>query len=307
MVLGVTAVDQNDLKPAFANFGRNCIDVAAPGRRILSTINFDPLTKKYSPNSYAYASGTSLAVPFVVGQAALIKALHPSATNVQIRDRIISTVDVIDDLNLSQCNSSSCRGLLGAGRINVPKSLATAITAAVKEGDLVKTSDTNIIYLISGGQKRPVSTFVLNQRFSGVVPINVTSNELASFPDGPYATPTDGTLVKWDGLGTVYYITNGMKQPVTFSVFQQRSLSFANVQSVSFTELNSWPTGNFLPPVEGTLLRTVKNKTVYWVVSGVLHPINYGFYIDKGLNVFPVLTIPDSDINGFAKGDAYVR
>ena len=90
MVIGVAATDQNDLKPDFSNYGKNCIDVDAPGKRILSTINFDPLTQKPAPNSYAYGSGTSLAVPFVVGQAALIKSLYPTATNIQIRDRIIS-------------------------------------------------------------------------------------------------------------------------------------------------------------------------------------------------------------------------
>jgi hypothetical protein len=306
-VIGVAATDQNDLKPAFSNYGRNCVDVDAPGKRILSTINHDPLTGNPSPNSYAYASGTSLAVPFVVGQAALIKALYPFATNAQIRDRIISTADPIDDLNLTQCGGQSCHGLLGAGRINVPNSLAQVIAMAVSEGDLVRATDTGIIYLISGGQKRPVSTFVLNQRFLGVTPKSVLSSQLSSFPEGPYTMPTDGTLAKLDAQPAVYYISAGFKDPVTFSVFQQRGFNFSSVQTVSFTEFNSWPAGNFLPPAEGTLLRTVRNKTVYWVVGGVLHPINFAFYMDKGLNVFPVLTIPDSDINGFARGEAYIR
>ena len=127
MVIGVAATDQNDLKPDFSNYGHNCIDVSAPGKRILSTISLDPITNNPAPNSYAYASGTSLAVPFVVGQAALIRALYPTATNIQIRDRIISSADRIDSLNLTQCGGGSCAGLIGSGRIDVPASIQTAI------------------------------------------------------------------------------------------------------------------------------------------------------------------------------------
>src|SRR5581483_11993461 len=128
MVIGVAATDQNDQKASFSNYGKNCIDVDAPGKRILSTIDFDPLTKKPSPNSYAYASGSSMAVPFVVGEAALIRSMHPGATNIQIRDSIIGTAVSIDSLNPAQCAGRSCNALLGAGRIDVNASIQTMIS-----------------------------------------------------------------------------------------------------------------------------------------------------------------------------------
>ncbi len=307
MVIGVAAIDQNDIKPDFSNYGRNCIDVTAPGKRILSTINFDPFSKKSAPNSYAYASGTSLGVPFVVGQAALIKALYPFATNVQIRDRIISTAEPVDNLNLSQCAGSSCRGLLGAGRINVPKSLENAISQNYSEGDLVKDQSTGAIYQILGGQKRLVSPFVYNQKFSAKTVKILSQSDLSALPGGSYITPNEGTLVKLDSDPTVYIIYNGQKLPITALVFSQRKLSFANVNTLSYSEMNSWQTGSFYPPLEGTLLRSAQNKTVYWVVGQVLHPINFAFYTERGLSMFPVLTVSGTDINGYAKGDAYIR
>jgi len=71
--------------------------------------------------------------------------------------------------------------------------------------------------------------------------------------------------------------------------------------------MNSWITGDFFPPLEGTLLRTQKDRTVYWVVGGVLHPINYNFYLDRGLNIFPVIYVSDSDLPRFPRGEAYIR
>lgn len=308
MVLGVTATDQNDLKPEFANYGRNCIDVTAPGKRILSTINFDPASKKAAPNSYAYASGTSLAVPFVVGQAVLIKSLYPFASNIQIRDKIITTADPIDNLNLSQCGGQSCRGFLGTGRINVAKSLENAISQPFNEGDLVKLIDqSGVVYEIQGGQKRLISPFVLNQKFIGASMKTAVFGQLAGYPDGPYVTPKEGTLVKFDKSPTVYIIQSGQKLPVSFQVFQHRKFQFGDVNTLSYSELDSWTTGSFLPPQEGTLVKSVRNRTVYWVVNQALHPINWNFYVDRGLNVFPILIVSDSEISAYSKGEAYIR
>ena len=307
MVIGVAATDQNDQKADFSNYGHNCIDVSAPGKRILSTISIDPTTKKPSPNAYAYASGTSLAVPFVVGQAALIRALYPTATNIQIRDRIISTADNIDAGNKTQCGGQSCTGLLGAGRIDVPASIQTAIAQSFNEGDLVKAQDLGVIYSIVGGQKRLVSPFVFNQRFSNQPVKLATSQQLASYPEGPYLTPLDGTLVKYDNSQTVYIMQNGQKLPVTYPVYIQRGMNLKQVNTLSYAELMSWPTGNFLPPTDGTLVRGQKGPAVYWVVGQVLHPINFGFYMDRGLNIFPLMVMPDLDIPSYPQGEAYIR
>lgn len=307
MVIGVAATDQNDQKADFSNYGHNCIDVTAPGKRILSTISIDPGTKKPSPNSYAYASGTSLAVPFVVGQAALIRALFPTATNIQIRDRIISTADRIDQLNLAQCSGQSCAGLLGAGRIDVPASIQTAIAQSFNEGNLVKAQDLGVIYDIVGGQKRLVSPFVFNQRFSDQPVIMSNSAQMASYPEGPYLTPLDGTLVKYDNSQTIYIMQNGQKLPLTYQVYLQRGMNLKQANTLSYAELSSWPTGNFFPPTEGTLVRGQQGAAVYWVVGQVLHPINFGFYMDRGLNIFPLMIVPDADIHSYPQGDAYIR
>ena len=59
----------------FSNYGKNSVEVAAPGSRIWSTL---PTWKKDPP--FGYLSGTSMASPHAAGVAALIKQVHPDYT-----------------------------------------------------------------------------------------------------------------------------------------------------------------------------------------------------------------------------------
>lgn len=87
--ISVGAVDSNDMKASFSNYG-NDIDVVAPGVDILS-LNSEAnsyLAERY-PNSvlandYLHISGTSMASPYVAAVAALIKQLHPSYNTTQV-------------------------------------------------------------------------------------------------------------------------------------------------------------------------------------------------------------------------------
>lgn len=68
-VVTVSATTQAGKLASFSNRGRNVIDVAAPGRTILSTI--------VTNNGYGTKSGTSMASPHVAGVLALMKSRHP--------------------------------------------------------------------------------------------------------------------------------------------------------------------------------------------------------------------------------------
>ncbi len=305
MIIGVTATDVNDLKPAFANYGKACVDVSAPGRRILSTVNHDPATGADSPDSYAYASGTSLSVPLVSAQAGLLRSLFPDATNRQIRDRILATAVNIDNLNLSQCAGQSCMGYLGAGRIDVAKSLEERIIK-IEDGDVVQVKDTNDFYYINGGKKQRIISFVRNQRFQFAKIKLVSESELESFPEGSFAEPLDGTLVKSPNDPAVYLMQNGLRSPVSYQVFTMRGYKFSDVVNLTNIEVGSWVVGSFITPPDGTLIRSANNPTIYWTVNGVIHPVNYKFFVDRVLNTYPLIYVSDGDISKFPQGTPYI-
>lgn len=101
--LCVAATNAGDYKASFSDFGAP-IDISAPGEGILSTI--------IASNGYAAYDGTSMASPVVAGVAALVKAMHPGLSALELRERLMLTADFIDDKNPNYA------GKLGAGRVN---------------------------------------------------------------------------------------------------------------------------------------------------------------------------------------------
>jgi len=85
LVLSVAATEQGGTLAPFSNFGP-WVDVAAPGRSILSTV---------PGGGYASFSGTSMATPHVAGLAALALSMKPTLTADQLEQAIRENVAVI--------------------------------------------------------------------------------------------------------------------------------------------------------------------------------------------------------------------
>ncbi len=94
-----------------SNFGATTVDLAAPGKDILSTT---------PSNGYTKLQGTSMATPHVAGVAGLVFSQFPGWTHVQVKERLLSTVDV----------SSGLQGkLVTGGRLNAQRALSGTTAA----------------------------------------------------------------------------------------------------------------------------------------------------------------------------------
>ena len=111
-LLAITSVNAAEKKSDFANYGK-WVDIVAPGKEILST---------YPVSKYAYWSGTSMATPFVAGEAALIRSVAGSLDPGGVEKRIRLGASCVDQKNKSKvtagiwCRPSRRRGKPQAGR-----------------------------------------------------------------------------------------------------------------------------------------------------------------------------------------------
>jgi thermitase len=107
-LLAVTSVNWKEEKSDFANYGL-WVDIAAPGENILST---------YPLSTYAYWSGTSMAAPFLSGQATLIHSVEGSLDPAGIEVKIRCSARPI--------SQDPTHTMLGAGHTDVGASLEQA-------------------------------------------------------------------------------------------------------------------------------------------------------------------------------------
>ncbi|MCA9779947.1 MAG: S8 family serine peptidase [Candidatus Eremiobacteraeota bacterium] len=121
-ILTVGATNKKDEPAVFSNFGRNTVELFAPGRDILSTM---------PGGKYGVKSGTSMACPHVTGVAGLIASAFPQLTPEQIKDRLIYSTDP-----LASVSEMSISG----GRLNAARALSEDNVAPGAPNDFTVTS-----------------------------------------------------------------------------------------------------------------------------------------------------------------------
>lgn len=192
------------------------------------------------------------------------------------------------------------RGLNAAAVITVSPSEFLEFTL----GDVMVPSDgtilknpTNQHYLIDEGKRKLLSTFVATQRKLDLSQAALVSDEeIMSYPDGGRALPEEGTLVKSKDNPAVYMIVNNQKRLLSAFVFQQRALSFKNVLSAEPGELDAYPTGKQLPPLDGTLIKGADNPAVYHVGNGILEPLTLFVFNLRKFSFRSVVSVPQAEL-----------
>jgi len=93
----------------YSNYGKNTVDVFAPGSQIYST---------YPKQTYEYAQGTSMASPLVAGVAALIFSQYPKLGAAQVKEILMNSGLVINKkVSLENGNIVSFDSLSKSGKL----------------------------------------------------------------------------------------------------------------------------------------------------------------------------------------------
>ncbi|MFF8382490.1 S8 family serine peptidase [Streptomyces kanasensis] len=118
-VVTVAAMGRGNVKASYSNFGRDVIDVAAPGG--------DGSSGVYSTlpgGKYGNMNGTSMASPHVAGVAALLASVNPSFTPADLRARLASQATDTACPSDSRCTGTTAKnGFFGEGQTDALKAV----------------------------------------------------------------------------------------------------------------------------------------------------------------------------------------
>ena len=194
-VISVGASTANDGVAFFSSYGTS-VSVVAPGIAIYSL-------STASDGDYSSESGTSFSSPIVAGVAALMLAVNPNLTAVQVRNILEGTAD---DLVPAGRDDKS-----GFGRINAYRALT-----AVRSGDL------------SPNHKSIIQGVVRNS--PGDAYINITPGYNVGLSNGTFSVATGNGL---------YYVTAVSARGIVGPLAVRTTGQSGNVVSVYFDFANS--------------------------------------------------------------------
>lgn len=93
----------------FSNYGKNTVDIFAPGSSIYST---------YPENTYSFAQGTSMASPLVAGIAALVWSQYPKLKAAQLKEILMASgLPINKEVSMSDESVVSFKNLSKSGKL----------------------------------------------------------------------------------------------------------------------------------------------------------------------------------------------
>ncbi|MAA95114.1 MAG: hypothetical protein CML21_11470 [Rheinheimera sp.] len=163
-IISVAAHDQAQNKASFSNYGRDWVDVTAPGAAIVTTDLND---------GYTSVSGTSMAAPMVAGLVALLKAAEPALDWQALRARLLLTGKVSTDPLIRDYTSSGKLLLASSAGSTLPSNTGVLECQTPPARRISPASDT--LYLRAGGLL-DISVLSIDCDGSSILPRVIAAN-----------------------------------------------------------------------------------------------------------------------------------
>lgn len=158
-------------------------------------------------------------------------------------------------------------------------------------------------YIFIDNHLYEASESILKQRGLSITNgVKVTEENLKPFMPALRLPPNEGTVLRGLNSPEVYVVENAQLRLVSALVFEQRGLA-GKVQIVPEDELAQWPKGGFLPPLDGTMVKSPSDPTVSLIASRIRRPIpSLAVFKTYGATFADIKTISDDEFNAITAG-----
>lgn len=171
-----------------------------------------------------------------------------------------------------------------------------------KDGTIIRGLVDKAVYLVANGKIKMYTAYTFGQNKIAAKQITlVPDEEIASYQQGGFVPPLDGSLVKGPSQAAVYLVQSGLLQPFVGEIFKNRGFSFSRVATLSPEEMNSLPIGSFATPKNRTFF-AVDSITgpVYMFREGTKHSISA--FVAKQRGMTPDFMFSGNVVAGWLEG-----
>ena len=175
------------------------------------------------------------------------------------------------------------------------------------DDSLVKASNNNTVYLVQNSLKQPILGEIFKIRgFSFKNVAAISPDEINALPLGSYAAPKDRTFFSVGSkIGQLYMFKEGTKHSISSYVSKQRGITPDYVFSSEVVA--QWQDGIPVPPANNTVVKGDADQTVFLVVNGQLRPLTYQVFKNRKITVKKIVTLPQTEVDAYAKGDILAK
>ncbi len=170
------------------------------------------------------------------------------------------------------------------------------------DNTIVKVADQPQLYVFISNIKHPASEFVIKQRGLNLAAVlSVSPADAKLFEQGPVLTPNDGTVLRGQTNFAVYLVDKGsLKLFSAFTFGQQQAVG--KMQVIPDSEIDSYPKAGFVAPLNGSLIKSDKDNTVFEVFDSLKHPISGELFKNRAFSFKNVATLSSDEVNALAPG-----
>lgn len=219
LVISVAGTNNNDQKWSGSNFSYN-VDVCAPGDAIYST---------WPSNTYTISSGTSMASPIAAGAAAMIKAMNPSYTALQVGEHLKVTCE-----NIYPLNNPTYADKLGTGRVDLFNALSGTSSPSVVN-TLRNITDNNDNAFVANDTLRITGDFTnyLSPTTNLTVTLSTTSSYVTII-DGTTTLGAIGTLATANNNSDAFTVKINPTAPLNQSILFKLTMTDGSYSAVQY-------------------------------------------------------------------------
>lgn len=174
------------------------------------------------------------------------------------------------------------------------------------DNTLIKAADSPAVYLMQNGLKKPLSAELFKNRslsFKNVVVLS--SEEVGALTIGAFATPKEMTWLANSQTGELYLFKEGALHAISKYVAKQRGITPDYFFSPG--ELQEWAFSISVPPRDGSLVKGERSSAVYLVSKSQLRPITGKAFKRRGYSFKRVVTLPQEEVDNYAKGEVIAK